>query len=324
MTSSLETSADGFRTSIARGLQGLKTFGSAVCSPPEKEPGFFKKLLEEADAVVVGAGAGLSTAAGFTYSGERFRAWFADFQDAFGIKDMYSGGFYPFPDDETYWAWWARHIYVNRYIPAPRPVYAQLMELLKGKDYFVVTTNVDHQFLEAGVDPSRFFYTQGDYGELQAQYPQEQVLYSAKTIVRDMMTAQGYQRDVSGYFQPCHDVPVRMRVPSELVPRSEDGLKLVPHLRSDDSFVEDAAWHQMSASYAAFLEKHKTGRVLYWEIGVGANTPVIIKYPFWQYTYENPDAFYVCINKGEAYCPEEIAERAICIDGDIGEVLERL
>lgn len=265
-----------------------------------------KATLAEADAVVVGAGAGLSASAGLTYSGERFQKNFGDFIEKYGIQDMYSGGFYPFQTPEEYWAWWSRHIMVNRYEKAPKPVYDQLLALVQDKEYFVLTTNVDHQFQLAGFDKKRLFYTQGDYGLFQCSRPCHQQTYDNEEIVRRMVAEQ---RD--------------MKVPTELIPRCPKcGRPMLPNLRCDDTFVQDEGWYQTAGRYENFLKRHKHGKVVYLELGVGANTPVIIKYPFWKYTAENPDATYVCLNLGEAIAPREIRKRSICVDGDIGTALE--
>lgn len=282
-----------------------------------------KKELEMADAVVIGAGSGLSTSAGFTYRGERFERYFFDFALKYGIRDIYSGGFYPFPDTETYWAWWARHIYYNRYIDAPKPVYARLLELVKEKDYFVITTNVDHQFQRAGFDKKKLFYTQGDYGLFQSVNPAVQKTYDNVEWVRKAMEAQGFKKDSEGIFQVPESKEITMKIPTELIPKCpEDGSDVTMNLRADDSFVEDEGWHKAAAAYSDFLRQHANLRVLYLELGVGGNTPGIIKYPFWQMTSENLGAVYVCVNYGEAVCPREIEKRSICINGDIGTVLE--
>ncbi len=285
-----------------------------------------KRLKEEirtADAVVIGAGAGLSTSAGLTYSGERFDKYFFDFAKRFGIRDMYSGGFYPFPDEETRWAWWARHIYFNRYIDPPKPVYTTLLDLVKDKDYFVITTNVDHQFQRAGFDKKRLFYTQGDYGLFQSENPAIQKTYDNEEWVMEAMKAQGFVRNTDGIFQVPENGELKMQIPEELIPKCpDDGSDVTMNLRADDSFVEDEGWHRASAAYSDFLRRHADLHVLYLELGVGANTPVIIKYPFWQMTLANEKAVYVCLNYGESFCPKEIEDRSICIDRDIGEVLE--
>ena len=266
-----------------------------------------KTSLEEADCVVIGAGAGLSTSAGFTYSGERFDKYFSDFGEKYGFKDMYSGGFYPYPTPEEMWAYWSRYIYINRYMDIPKPVYEELLELIKDKDSFVITTNVDHCFQKAGFDKKRLFYTQGDYGLFQCSEPCRDITYDNKDMILNMYEKQ------SG-----------MRIPSELIPKCPNcGKPLTMNLRSDDKFVEDEGWHEAAKRYEEFNETHK-GKVLYLELGVGYNTPVIIKYPFWQRTFDNPNATYACINFSDAECPEQIKDRSILIEGDIGEVLQDL
>ena len=266
-----------------------------------------KKALDEADAVVIGAGAGLSTSAGFVYNGERFEKHFSDFAEKYGFNDMYSGGFYPYQTPEEFWAYWSRYIFVNRYTDAPKPVYNELFELVKNKDYFVITTNVDHCFQKAGFDKKRLFYTQGDYGLFQCSVPCHDKTYENEETVRRMVEEQ---KD--------------MRIPTELIPKCPVcGKPMTMNLRSDDKFVEDEGWHEAAERYENFLRTRK-GKVLFLELGVGYNTPVIIKYPFWNMTAKNPDATYTCINYGEAVCPEDIKDRAICIDGDIGGALHRL
>lgn len=267
-----------------------------------------KAALEKADAVLVGAGAGLSTSAGFTYSGERFEKYFADFHAKYGFSDMYTGGFYPYTTPEEHWAYWSRYIMINRYADAPKPVYENVRKLVDGKNYFVLTTNVDHCFQKAGFDKARLFYTQGDYGLFQCSEPCHQATYDNEAQVRAM-----YERQKD------------MRIPSELIPYCPRcGKPMSMNLRSDSTFVEDAGWHTAAQRYADFLTAYKDGRILFLELGVGANTPGIIKYPFQQMTANNPQAIYACINYGEAYCFDEIRNRATCIDGDIGEVMTEL
>ena len=270
-----------------------------------------KKLfdtLQSADAVVVGAGAGLSTAAGFTYSGERFEQHFADFIRQYGFTDMYTAGFYPFPTEEQYWAYWSRHIYYNRYVPAPKPVYENLLKLLEDKNYFVITTNVDHQFQKAGFDKQRLFYTQGDYGLFQCAKPCHQKTYDNEEIIKKMIAQQE-----------------DMRIPTELVPRCPVcGGKMVPNLRSDETFVEDEGWHAASQRYTDFLTRHKDGKVLFLDLGSGGNTPIIFKIPFIKMTMQNPNATYATVNLGEAFTMDQIADRSIVIDADIADVIDRL
>ncbi len=284
-----------------------------------------KEELRTADAVVVGAGSGLSTSAGLTYSGERFNRYFYDFAERFGIRDIYSGGFYPFPDEETRWAWWARHIYFNRYIDAPKPVYKELLELVKDRDYFVITTNVDHQFQKAGFDKKRLFYTQGDYGLFQTVDGENGKTYDNEEWVMKAMEAQGFVKDSKGVFQVPEDGRLSMSIPKKLIPKCpDDGSDVTMNLRADDTFVEDEGWHRASAAYSDFLRRHEGLHVLYLELGVGANTPVIIKYPFWKMTMANDKAVYACLNYGETFCPGGIENRSICIDGDIGEVFAHI
>ena len=264
-----------------------------------------KAALAQADAVIVGAGAGLSTSAGFTYSGERFRENFGDFEDKYKFHDMYSGGFYPYSTAEEFWAFWSRDVLVNRYLDPPKSVYNDLFELVKNKDYFVITTNVDHCFQKAGFDKSRLFYTQGDYGLFQCGVPCHDKTYDNEDAVRRMVAEQ---KD--------------MRIPSELVPRCPVcGEPMTMNLHCDDSFVQDKGWYAACERYDKFVRKHKDSRVLLLELGVGGNTPGIIKYPFWRLAKENPNATYACINFGEAVCPPQIEARAICINEDIGAVL---
>ena len=264
-----------------------------------------KKAIDEANAIVIGAGAGLSTSAGFTYSGERFEKYFSDFGEKYGFNDMYSGGFYQYETPEEMWAYWSRYIYINRYLDAPKPVYENLLELVKDKDYFVITTNVDHCFQKAGFDKERLFYTQGDYGLFQCSEPCTPVTYDNEDMVRDMVERQS-----------------DMRIPSELIPKCPNcGKPLTMNLRSDDKFVEDEGWDRAAERYNQFLRTRK-GKILYLELGVGYNTPGIIKFPFWQMTAKNPDATYACVNYGETMFPEEIQEQAISIDSDIGQVIE--
>ena len=264
-----------------------------------------KEKFHTADAVVIGAGAGLSAAAGFTYSGERFEKYFSDFRKKYGIEDMYSGGFHPYQTPEEHWAYWSRYIYINRYMDAPKPVYDDLLKLVANKDYFVITTNVDHCFQKAGFDKKRLFYTQGDYGLFQCSEPCCQETFDNKDIIFEMLKQQ---KD--------------MKIPTELLPVCPHcGKPLTMNLRSDDKFVEDKGWHHAAERYQSFLRTRAGGKILFLELGVGYNTPVIIKYPFWQMTAKNPNATYACINKGQAICPQEIERQSICVNAGIGEEL---
>ena len=264
--------------------------------------------LSEADTVVIGAGAGLSTSAGFVYSGERFEQHFSDFAQKYSIRDMYSGGFYPFAAPEEYWAYWSRYIYINRYQDAPKPIYNDLLKLVQDKDYFVITTNVDHCFQEAGFDKKRLFYTQGDYGLFQCSEPCCQETFDNEAMIREMVKRQE-----------------NMKIPTELLPTCPHcGKPLTMNLRCDDTFVEDEGWHRAAERYENFLRTRDGQKILFLELGVGYNTPVIIKYPFWQMTAKNPNAIYACINQGQAVCPQEIKKQSICMDADIGQILQSL
>ena len=283
----------------------------------------FRETLAHVDAVIIGAGAGLSTSAGFVYTGERFDRYFQDFSEKYHFRDMYSGGFYPYHTLEEHWAYWSRYIYINRYMDALNPVYDRLYELVKDKDYFVLTTNVDHCFQKAGFDKHRLFYTQGDYGLFQCSSPCHPMTYENKDVVREMVEAQGYVIDGNGILILSEGNIPKMTVPAGLVPRCPVcGKPMAMNLRADDTFVQDNGWYQASERYSDFIRRHEGLQVLFLELGVGMNTPGIIKYPFWRMTAENPEAIYVCINYGEAYCPKEIEERTICIDGDIGDLIK--
>lgn len=267
-----------------------------------------RTALHDCDAVVIGAGSGLSTAAGFTYTGERFEQHFSDFAQKYGIRDMYSGGFYPSPTQEEFWAYWSRYIFINRYQNAPKLVYDDLLKLVQNKDCFVITTNVDHCFQKAGFDKKRLFYTQGDYGLFQCSEPCCQETFDNEAAIREMVKRQE-----------------DMKVPTELLPVCPHcGKPMTMNLRSDNKFVEDEGWHRAAERYENFLRTREEQKILFLELGVGYNTPIIIKYPFWQMTAKNPNATYVCINQGQAVCPQEIQQQSICINADIGSTLQSL
>ncbi|MFR2341971.1 MAG: SIR2 family NAD-dependent protein deacylase [Ruminococcus sp.] len=264
-----------------------------------------KNEIETADAIVIGAGAGLSTAAGFTYSGERFEKYFSDFIEKYQFRDMYSGGFYPFESLEEHWAYWSRYIYINHYMDVDNGTYKGLFKLVKDKDYFVLTTNVDHQFQKAGFDKHRLFYTQGDYGLFQCSQPCCQETYDNEACIQDMLKTQK-----------------NMRIPTELIPHCPKcGKPMTMNLRADDTFVQDKGWYRAAERYEEFLRRHKNLHILFLELGVGYNTPAIIKYSFWQMTAKNSKAVYACVNFGEAFCPKQIQSQAICINIDIHNFL---
>lgn len=286
-------------------LRNLITTSTESCS---EQINRLKNEIKNADAIVIGAGAGMSTSAGLTCDGERFEKYFPDFHKKYGISDMYSGGFYPYETLEEYWAWWSRHIYINRYdITAGKP-YMDLLNIVKDKDYFVLTTNVDHQFQLAGFDKKRLFYTQGDYGLWQCSRACHDKTYDNEETVRLMIKTQK-----------------NMKIPSDLIPKCPVcGAPMTMNLRCDNSFVQDNGWYSAASRYEDFIRRHKESHLLFLELGVGSNTPVIIKYPFWQMTAKNPKAIYACVNHGEAYCPQQIKKQSICFDMDIAEMLENV
>lgn len=284
-----------------------------------------REALDGAEAVLVGAGAGLSTAAGYTYSGARFDRYFGDFAKRYGYRDMYSGGFYRYASPEEQWAYWSRNIYINRYANPPKPVYEHLLSLIGNKDFFVITTNVDHCFQRTGFDKRRLFYTQGDYGLWQCSKPCHSATYDNADTVREMVLSQGFAIDADGALSIPDGATPGMTVPTALVPRCPRcGRLMSMNLRADDTFVEDAGWHAAAERYGDWLDAHAGAKLLLLELGVGGNTPVIIKYPFWRMTAQNPRATYACVNLGDAVAPEPIAARSVCIDADIAAVLEAL
>ena len=278
---------NGYLETIQRGISGVRRFENGISRGTGNREERIERLrneVETADAIVIGAGAGLSTAAGMTYDGERFRKYFYDFEDKYGFHDMYSGGFFVMDlDPKIAWAFWARNIYINRYMDAPIPVYRDLLKIVKDKDYFVITTNVDHQFQKAGFDKKRLFYTQGDYGLFQSTDPSDRKTYDNEEWVCRALEAEGFVKD-----------------------------------------QKDEGWKKASAAYSDFLRRHWDLHVLYLEIGVGNNTPVIIKYPFWQMVNDHKNSVYACLNYNEAYCPRQIEGRSVCIDGDTADVLNDL
>ena len=267
-----------------------------------------KNAFLQADAIIIGAGAGLSTAAGFTYDGKRFMKYFSDFHEKYGITNMYAGGFYPFDSLEEYWAYWSRYIYINRYQEPLKPVYQKLYQLVKNKDYFVLTTNVDHCFQKAGFDKQRLFYTQGDYGLFQCSKACQPITYDNEKEILNMISKQK-----------------EMKIPTQAIPYCPHcGALMSMNLRIDDTFVEDKGWYQAAKCYHEFLKSHKKQHILFLELGVGNNTPGIIKYPFWNMTLKNKHALYACINVQDTYYPKEIKKQTICIQEDIYKVIKDL
>ncbi len=302
-------------------FESLRKEKETLCDKIEQ----IRTALAEADAVIIGAGAGLSTSAGFTYGGERFRTYFSDFAERYGFNDMYSGGFYPYDTLEEYWAYWSRYIYINRYLDAPKPVYEKLLSLVQNKDYFVLTTNVDHCFQKAGFDKKRLFYTQGDCGLFQCSEPCCQETQDNEEVIRKMILAQGYEIQPDRTLHLPEGVTLKREIPSDLIPYCPHcGKPMTMNLRADATFVEDEGWHAASERYSEFLRRHQNLKIVFLELGVGYNTPGIIKYPFMNMTARDKNNTYICLNYGEAYAPDQIRKQAVCVNGDIGEILDQI
>lgn len=264
------------------------------------------KLIDEADAVVIGAGAGISAAAGFEYGGKTFMDNFKYMYDLYGYKDMYSAGFHYFDSEEERWGYWSKMIYLNRYKDGAKDLYKRLLNLVKNKNYFVITTNVDHQFQLAGFDKKRLFYMQGDYGLFQCSKPCSDTTYDNKDQVFQMLSSIKNNK-----------------IAKELIPRCPKcGALLTTNLRCDDLFVEDDGWHKAKSRYESFIDNNKNKRILFLELGVGYSTPVWIKYPFIKMTYNNSNAKYVVIDKNNSYVPNEIEKQSIIINEDINLFLD--
>jgi NAD-dependent SIR2 family protein deacetylase len=284
-----------------------------------------KTLLQEAEAVLIGAGAGLSCAAGFTYSRERFDQHFKDFIDQYGFEDMYSGGFYAFETLEEHWAYWSRYVYINRYLDAPKPVYHKLFQLVKDKDYFVLTTNVDHCFQKAGFDKNRMFYTQGDYGLWQCVKPCRQYTYENEVQVKQMLLSQNIRLDENGDFDVRKQTDINRKVDSELLPVCPVCKEpMTMNLRADNTFVQDEGWYQHAGFYEEYLKEHQNKQIVFLELGVGYNTPGIIRYPFEQLTYQNPNAHLIRFNIDDPEGAKENRDKTISFTEDIADVLDNI
>lgn len=267
-----------------------------------------RKALDDADAVLIGAGAGLSAAAGLIMTGPRFTENFADFIAKYGFTDLYNAGFHQFDSLEEKWAFWSRHFMLDRYGDIPNATYDVLKNLVADKDYFIITTNVDHCFQRTGFDKTRLFYTQGDFGLFQCSVPCCKKTYDNEEIVRRMAAEQK-----------------NMCIPSALVPRCPVcGAPMTQNMRFDDTFVEDEGWRRAMNRYQEFIRQHRDTNLLLLELGVGGNTPGIIKFPFWQLTAQDPAFTYACVTLNDAVCPPSITDQSICISADINDVLQAL
>lgn len=284
-----------------------------------------KEKLSEADAVMIGAGAGFSEAAGFQYGGERFKKYFSDFEGKYGFHDMYSGGFYPYETPEEMWGFWSRNIYINRYMNAPIPVYDWLYQIMKDKDYFIITTNVDHCFQKAGFDKKRLYYTQGDYGLWQCSGPCSHDTYDNEKVVREMVLAQGFEIASNNDLILSTKKKIEMDVTTRLVPYCPHCAKpLTMNLRIDNRFAQDEGWYEAAERYERFILSHQSLKMVYLELGVGNNTPGIIKYNFWNQVNQNPRATYISINMANEDVPEQIKNRSIYIKENSASIIADL
>ena len=267
-----------------------------------------KEKIENSDYILIGAGAGLSTSAGFLYDGKRFEDNFKDYIKKYGFTDMYSAGFYNFPTLEEYWAYFSLYVYINRFDIEENETYLNLYNIVENKNYFVITTNVDGRFADSKFDKDKIFAVQGDFSLFQCSKPCRQETFYNEKYIREMIK---YKKE--------------MKIPTELVPKCPYcGRNMSMNLRADDTFVQDKNWHNQKSKYEEFLKISNNSKILFLELGVGFNTPSIIKYNFWRMTLNNKKSVYASINLGECYGASDIEERSICIDSDISEVLKKL
>lgn len=267
-----------------------------------------KQEIKNSDYILIGAGAGLSTSAGFLYDGKRFEENFKDYIKKYGFTDMYSAGFYNFPTLEEYWAYFSLYVYINRFDIEENETYLNLYNIVKDKNYFVITTNVDGRFIDSKFDKDKIFAVQGDFALFQCSKPCRQETFYNEKYIREMIK---YKKE--------------MKIPTELIPKCPYcGRNMSMNLRADDTFVQDKNWDEQKNRYEEFLKISDNSKILFLELGVGFNTPSIIKYNFWRMTLNNKKSVYASINLGECYCASDIEERSICIDYDIAEVLKKL
>lgn len=307
---------------ILFGRETQTTFQSFLSGTPARDYVFQKtpykdqikqaaKLVKEADYILIGAGAGLSTAAGLTMGGKRFTDNFADFIEKYGghyMRDMYSAGFYPFETEEAKWGYWSKNGMVNRILPGALPLYKKVYRLAENKKHFVLTTNVDHQFFLSGFDEENIFATQGDYGLIQCKMGCHPKTYDAVKMFKQMEQAR----------QDC-------MVPSYMVPKCpvcKGPMEM--NLRSDRYFVEDEAWHKAEQRFGKYLGECQDKKTVLLELGVGFNTPTIIRYPFEKLMRQNNNMSLIRLNVEEAIVPEEFGERAVGINEDIVRSIEDL
>ena len=297
----------------------IKTMNSFHKSDVEK----VVSLISSSKAILIGAGAGLSTAAGFYSSGERFHKYFFDFEKKYHAKDTYSGSFYPYPKESEYWAFMSRNIYLMRFSPFPKRTYNILYEIFKDKNYFILTTNVDHLFQKAGFDKNRMYYMQGDMGLLQCKKPCHLKNYENYDLIKDMLIDQGFSFDSNGELVVGNNI--KSEISEKLIPKCPVcGGEMDFNLRIGNNFVEDNGWHKHKKLYEDFVTKYKSDDILYIELCVGYNTPAIIKYNFWNRVNNNKKARFISINLEESDVPNEIKDRSLVISGDADKIINEI
>ncbi|RTR40564.1 Sir2 silent information regulator family NAD-dependent deacetylase [Shewanella canadensis] len=267
-----------------------------------------RALLQECDAVLIGAGSGLSTAAGLEYGGERFQRHFPDYIAKYGMTDMYSAGFYPFASLQDKWGFRSRQVKLNRYDAKVGDVYLKLLDLVRHKPYFIITTNVDAQFERAGFDKRNIFAVQGDYGKFQCTVPCHNKLYDNESQISAMAAQQA----------DC-------QIPSELVPYCPNcGEPMMLHVRIDNTFVENSNWHAAKQGYSEFLGQFHNQKLLLLELGVGFNTPTIIRFPFEQFSRQFPHTHLIRLNKDDARSQDKLKAHNLLVEDDICQWLNKL
>lgn len=267
-----------------------------------------KQAIKQADYIIIGAGSGLSTAAGLLYSGEKFEKDFREFIEKYHFDNLYSASFYEFKTQEEKWAFFAKMIKLNRYNEKPLKLYQELYEIVKNKEYFVLSTNVDGQFYNSGFDKDKIFEVQGDYSYLQCENACHNKLYNNKELVEKWL------RNTKN----C-------KIPSDLVMKCPVcGGNMDMNLRKDANFVQDKNWYRQSEKYEDFLSRSKGKNVVLLEIGVGFNTPGIIRFPFERMTAISEKTTLIRINKDYPNPMLEIKNKTISFDEDTNKIIEDL
>ena len=266
------------------------------------------RLIADADYILIGAGAGLSAAAGLDYAGKEFEREFQPWIDRYGIIDLYSSSFYPFKTEEERWAYWAKHIWFSRFRTGGTELYHNILQLIKGKEYFVITTNVDAQFEKTEFAKEKIFATQGDYAYLQVRSGSTKTLVYNESWVKQALAAT-----------------IDCKVPTELIPHHPlTGELMSPNLRCDDTFVEDERWHRQKEAYHEFVGKAWGHKLLLLEFGVGFNTPSIIRFPFEQMAASNSNVSLVRFNRDHPQLMQENVFNFTCFTEELGVVVKRL